>query len=345
MRARRDEIAPMVGEEVEDRAEDVAAHRVFERELSLPDAHLGRQASRLIGFPERYQRLQRDLRLLLARDQLERWSREQYGDVVPLVQVAHDRYPLIIFYGDVGTGKTATAEAMADALARDLKREGRLFALSTRVRGSGMVGQMSQLIHDAFEVVVTEAGKARLAFLVIDEADSLAASRDAEQSHHEDKVAVNTLIQSIDDVRRCGGRVLVFLCTNRFAALDPAIVRRAGRIERFDRPSAEERAQLLGQDCEGLGLDADVLTDLVRLTGPSQQNGPLGYTFSDLRTRLLPEALARAFPDRRVTANDLLEAARTLRPSPAIADGGQPSDGEGRSEPHRQHGEQREEEG
>ena len=74
--------------------------------------------------------------------------------------------------------------------------------------------------------------------MIIDEADSLAASRNGDQSHHEDKVAVNTLIQRIDDIQRCKGRVLVFLCTNRFAALDPAIVRRAGRIEHFDRPKS-----------------------------------------------------------------------------------------------------------
>lgn len=55
---------------------------------------------------------------------------------------------LVIFHGDVGTGKTATAGRIADALSRDLKCEGMLFSLSTRVRGtrvrgSGMVGQMS----------------------------------------------------------------------------------------------------------------------------------------------------------------------------------------------------------
>jgi SpoVK/Ycf46/Vps4 family AAA+-type ATPase len=91
-----------------------------------------------------------------------------------------------------------------------------LFKLSTRVRGSGNVGEMSMLINRAFEVVAREAGKAKLSFLIIDEADSLAGSRTMNQSHHEDKVAVNTLIQKIDDVRRYAGRVLVFLCTNHF---------------------------------------------------------------------------------------------------------------------------------
>src|SRR5947208_2014159 len=76
---------------------------------------------------------------------------------------------------------------------------------------------------------------------IIDEGDSLAASRHNQQSHHEDKVAVNTLIQKIDDARRSGGRVLVFLCTNRFASLDPAIVSRAGHTEEFLRSNDQER--------------------------------------------------------------------------------------------------------
>ena len=44
---------------------------------------------------------------------------------------------------------------------------------------------------------------------------------------------MNTLIQKVDDLRRHSGRVLVFLCTNRSSALDPAIVRRAARLEQF----------------------------------------------------------------------------------------------------------------
>ena len=94
-----------------------------------------------------------------------------------------------------------------------------LFKLSTRVRGSGKVGQMSTLLNQAFDVVAKQAGKTRQAFLIIDEADSLASTRDTVQSHHEDKVAVNTIIQKVDDLRRHSGRILVFLCTNRAGAL------------------------------------------------------------------------------------------------------------------------------
>jgi AAA+ superfamily predicted ATPase len=298
--------------------ENLASSELFELEVELPNDWLEGRRRRLIGFPERYERLRRELRLLLDIDGVESWSAKLYGRRVPLVDVAADRYPLVIFHGDVGTGKTETAEAASDRLARELNREARLFKLSTRVRGSGNVGQMSMLINKAFAVVTREAGKKKLSFLIIDEADSLAANRSGDRSHHEDKVAVNTLIQKIDDVRGFGGRVLVFLCTNRFEALDPAMVRRAGRVERFDRPDDAEREQLLRLDLDGLSLPEKTFRDLVTLTGPDGNGRPLGFTYSDLRTRLFPEALARAFPDRKVESRDLLEVARSIQPSPSL---------------------------
>ena len=177
---------------------------LFELELELPDVRLEARAKRLVGFDTRYSRLHRTLRLLVDAEGIEVWSRRLYSRRVPLADLVADRYPLVIFHGDVGTGKTETAEAAASRLAKEMRREGRLFKLSTRVRGSGHVGQMSTLINKAFEVIEKEAGKRRLVFLIVDEGDSLAASRDQHQSHHEDKVGVNTLIQRIDAVRRFG---------------------------------------------------------------------------------------------------------------------------------------------
>lgn len=298
--------------------DNVNSSQLFELELALPDSQLAERARRLVGFEARYNRVQRGLRLLIDIDGIIAWSERCYGKRLPLIDVVTDRYPLVIFHGDVGTGKTATAEAVTDALARALDRDAMLFKLSTRVRGTGHVGQMSALINQAVDVVAQEAGKKRLAFLILDEADSLAATRSTHQSHHEDKVAVNTLIQKIDDVRRFGGRVLVILCTNRFDSLDPAIVRRAGLIERFDRPDEQEREELLRLDCTDLGLPDDTIERLVQLTGPDGVDRPVGFTFSDLRTRLLPEALGRAYPGRKIVADDLLNAARSITPSPPM---------------------------
>lgn len=295
---------------------------LFELEVTLPDDRIAQIANRLVGFDARYDRLHRDLRMLVDTNGLDAWSRKHHRAVLPIVRAVADRYPLVIFHGDVGTGKTATAEAIANRLATDLGVEAMLFKLSTQVRGSGHVGQMSTLINQAFEVIGEQAGKRRHSFLILDEADSLAASRESDHSHHEDKVAVNTLIQKIDDTRRFAGRVLVFLCTNRFDALDPAIMRRAGRIEQFNRPTAAERRQLFELDCKGLAVTQTELQQLVDLTGPQPDKGrEFGLTFSDIRTRLLPDALSRAYPTRALAAQDLIDAARSIMPTTPLVVG------------------------
>ena len=297
---------------------DLIASQLFELELPLPDDPILAKGKRLVGFEPRYERIRQDLRLLSAPEEVRAWSKHFYSRELPLCEVVADRYPLVIFDGDVGTGKTATAEAACDRLARDSHKASMLFKLSTRVRGSGKVGEMSSLINQAFAVITKEAGKARSSYLIIDEADSLSAAREGTQSHHEDKVAVNTIIQKIDDVRRLGGRVVVILCTNRGNSLDPAVVRRAARTERFERPSDCEREELFRMDCDGLNLSDAIIAELVALTGSAKKPSRLGFTYSDLRTRLLPEALGYAFPDRKLTGEDLLKAARSLRPSPSM---------------------------
>jgi SpoVK/Ycf46/Vps4 family AAA+-type ATPase len=290
---------------------------LFELEIPLPDARLKSQASRLIGFSARYDKIRQDLRLLVDQEGLERWSKKHYGERVALLDSLGDRYPLVVFHGDVGTGKTATAEAVANALASDLGKDAMLFKLSTRVRGQGNVGEMSTLINQAFDIAIKEAGKAKSSYLIIDEADSLAANRMGSQSHHEDKVAVNTLIQKVDDSRRLKGRLLVILCTNRYQDIDPAIIRRAAYVEAFLRPDKAERREILEIDCKGLGLAGAVLDEIAELTGTGGKY-PVGYTYSDIRTRLLPEALGRAYPDRAIHRDDLIAAVEKVTPSPVI---------------------------
>jgi AAA+ superfamily predicted ATPase len=292
---------------------------LFELELDLPNDKIAASTKRLVGFENRYQRLHRDLRLLADPQELADWSKKFHHKELPVCAAVSERYPLVIFAGDVGTGKTATAEGACDRLAREARKEAMLFKLSTRVRGSGKVGQMSTLLNEAFDVVAKQAGKTRQAFLIIDEADSLAATRDTAQSHHEDKVAVNTIIQKVDDLRRHSGRILVFLCTNRAGTLDPAIVRRAARTEEFARPSEQEREELFRIDLEGLNIKDQTIHELVRLTGA--RDGQPGFTFSDLRSRLLPDALCRAFPSRALTGDDLIHAAKEVHPSPGLRNG------------------------
>jgi AAA+ superfamily predicted ATPase len=292
---------------------------LFELELELPNAGIAASAKRLVGFENRYQKLHRALRLLADPEALRAWSRKYYHKELAVCAAVSERYPLVIFAGDVGTGKTVTAEGACDRLAREARKEAMLFKLSTRVRGSGKVGQMSTLLNQAFDVVAKQAGKTRQAFLIIDEGDSLASTRDTVQSHHEDKVAVNTIIQKVDDLRRHSGRILVFLCTNRAGALDPAIVRRAAVSEQFHRPTDQEREEVFRLDLDGLTIKDQTIRELVRLTG--SRDGRPGLTFSDLRSKLLPDALCRAFPSRALTEDDLIAAAKEVRPSPVVGNG------------------------
>ena len=299
------------------RAHALPTSELFELQLALPDAAIAERAERLVGYPERFSRLETSLRLMVDSEGVEGWSRRFHQRSLPLLRTLPDRYPFVIFHGDVGTGKTETAEATANALATTTGKPATLFKLSTRVRGEGFVGQMTALISQAFGAVAKETAKDRTVYLIIDEGDSLTTSRATAEIHHEDKVAVNTLIQKLDAFRRLGGRALVFLCTNRYEALDPAILRRSLADERFDRPNADERRALFEMDLEGLDLDTHVVDRLVAMTGASDVGG-VGYTFSDLRTRLLPAAVAAAFPDRALTAADLIAAAERIAPTPSF---------------------------
>jgi AAA+ superfamily predicted ATPase len=292
---------------------------IFDGKIPLPDANLALREKTLLGFDSRYRKIHDQLRLLLNLNELAAWSEKHHSRKLALCDLVAEQYPLVIFYGDVGTGKTVTAECIANRLAKESRTEDSLlFKLSNRVRGSGKVGEMGTLLTQAFQEVTQSAGKTRRAILVIDEGDSLAASRTQEHSHHEDKVAVNTLIQCVDDLRQYGGRVVVFLCTNRLSVLDAALQRRAAVMEEFRRPNDDERRALLKMDLEGLCLTDNQISDLVTATGPHSKSP--GWTFSDIRTRLYPVAMAQAFPDHPLSFKYLHDAAISLRPSPVLED-------------------------
>jgi len=297
----------------------VSETSIFDSETPLPDEALAWREKTLLGFDARYARVHDQLRLLLNVGQLASWNRQHHGGRLALCDLVAEQYPLVIFHGDVGTGKTAMAECMANRLVAEAHSEDSiLFKLSNRVRGSGMVGEMGTLIAEAFKKVVASAGKHRRAILIIDEGDSLAAARSQQHSHHEDKVAVNTLIQCIDDLRRFGGRVVVFLCTNRASILDPAVRRRAAIIEEFTRPDDEERRALFAMDLAGLDLSPAQIARLV--TATRAKDSLPQFTYSDIRTRLYPTAIALAFPERGLAFADLEAALRMVKASPRLED-------------------------
>ena len=292
---------------------------IFDIELELPNKEIYDRSKTLIGFDSKYSRISSNLRLLQEQEAVNAWSKKFHGQQLPILDYIQDKYPLIILAGDAGTGKTVTAEAIADRMIRDLNKEGYFIRLSTRVRGEGLHGQMGNLVNDAFKHLRELAGKRRLCYLLIDEADAIATTRSTLQMHQEEKAAVNTLIQKIDEIRDLKGRAVVMMSTNRLHFLDEAIIRRASVILEFARPNMEERTEFFHQSLSGLNLSDGELMRLSEITGPSKEID-YGYSYSDLRLRLLPEVVAYAFTrEEPITFATIATVIETIKPSPVIS--------------------------
>ena len=281
---------------------------LFDDIRQMPDPDAASQFEMLVGLDDLKAVLLKEARLVLVPELLEKWSKEKHGSVLPCVEQFHRRSPLMVFSGDVGTGKTTLADSLGDPLAREAGICVTLFRLSLITRGQGAVGQMTGLISQAFDEVAKQVqpesgpdGKsASAAVFVIDEADALAESRATEQMHHEDRAGVNALIRGIDRLARERLPVLVILCTNRHRSLDPAVLRRTAIHHEFKRPDAKQRNALFRSAFNDI-FDDKQYNELARLTGRDENGQNHGYSFSDITQRLIPNILLEAFPDRPVS--------------------------------------------
>jgi AAA+ superfamily predicted ATPase len=298
---------------------------LFHPVIELPEPTRSARYDRLVGLDDMKLRLRKEAILLADPRRLQAWAASHHsGDVAALTLFA-DRAPLFVFAGDVGSGKSALAESFGCDLADFLGLPVYLYRLKLATRGSGLVGEMTSLIGDAFTHMHTmgkrvsgSQGARAVQILVIDEADALVQSREAQQMHHEDRAGVDAFLAGIDSLAGAGLPVVVVLCTNRVSALDPAVMRRAAATFTFTRPDDEQRHSVLTQALDGLGIRPETVRKVVELTGPTE--GCPGYTFSDLTQRLVPAAVFRAFPDRPVTDEDLLALAEELKPTPVFTE-------------------------
>lgn len=295
---------------------------LFSEVLEFPDPDAQQRYAALVGVDDVKQRLAGEAVLLLDHQLVNTWSEHHHGKLVRAAQEVASRPPLIILAGDVGTGKTELAETFVDEVVRRMHVDGTLYALSLAARGQGAVGQMSTLIGSAFKTVADEAktgyrnGKpSKISVLLVDEGDALAQSRESSQMHHEDRTGVNALIKGIDNLRRHNLPVLVVLCTNRLSALDPAVRRRAAFTVTLQRPNEGQRRALLAELLEGVSLTEDEFSHVIALTGPVEGRD-FGYTYSDIRQRLIPEAVILAVSQNvPLTYHLLIEAIKRVAPT------------------------------
>jgi AAA+ superfamily predicted ATPase len=296
---------------------------LFEHRLHYPDVLAQERLSRLVGLDDHKARLTKILGLLVNPAGLESWAKRHHPGANGVLGAVLRRPPLVVLAGDVGAGKSELAETIGDAVARQEKIDITLFPMSLSTRGQGRVGEMTQLLSSAFEYTVAEAsklkstsGKARGAvILLVDEADALAQSREAAQMHHEDRAGVNAFIRGIDRIGNGRLPAAVIMCTNRLAALDPAVKRRAADLLMFDRPTEKQRHAVLAEPLQQLGFSKQQVDALVAATGVQRGRG-YGFTFSDLTQRLLPSIVLDAYPTQAVDAVRAAEIAREMAPTP-----------------------------
>lgn len=288
---------------------------LFHPVVELPEPIRAERYRRLVGVSAVKDRLRREAQLLVHPGILDAWAAKHHKPGLPALALFADRAPLFVFGGDVGCGKTALAESFGCDLPVFLYR------LKLTARGSGLVGEMTTLIGDAFAHLLAQSRKARgtsgpssVFILVVDEADALAQSRAAEQMHHEDRAGVDALLAGVDTLAGEAVPVLVIMCTNRERALDPAVLRRAAATFNFSRPDEAQRSAVLTAALDGTGISTGAISKLAELTGPSD-NRP-GFTYSDLTQRLIPAAIFAAFPDNPLTADIVLAAVTDMEPTP-----------------------------
>lgn len=311
----------------------MTAEQLFANTLEYPDPSAQARLAGLVGLDHVRDRLVIEASLLIDPTVIDKWAAKHHDIGLRAASEVASRTPLIVLAGDVGTGKTELAETFADSVARQLRIEMALYSLSLSARGKGIVGEMTTLISTAFASLAAE-GKAcrtgdgrirRGLVLLIDEGDALAQSRELGQMHHEDRAGVNALIRGIDELRQAGLPVLTVLCTNRPDAIDPAVRRRAAALFRLERPGEEQRRALLKSVLDGIRVSDAQIRDLVLATGPTTTRA-YGYTYSDVRQRLIPEAvLAAVQADEPLTAARVLEVASRLEPTRPFAEVDEPT--------------------
>lgn len=281
-----------------------------------PDKSAKERFEGLVGIDEQKADLIEYLVGVLAPERLRAWEKKHHPRGLAVLRRVESRPPLVVLAGDVGAGKTELATSVGTPVAQRLQDRVQVFETPSDIRGGGHVGELSLRVTAAFEHARQDLGDKK-GLLIIDEGDDLATSREQNQAHHEDRAGMNVLIKQIDALARDRLPLAVILITNRFAALDPALVRRA-HVIRFVRPSTQARRAFFEETLGDLPLS---VADLNALMAATEREIP--FTFSDLITRIIEPALRRAVRyEVALTIRHLIDQARDVEPTPVFADTG-----------------------
>jgi cell division protease FtsH len=185
----------------------------------------------------------------------------------------------VLLVGPPGTGKTLLARAVAG------EAQVPFYSLSGSDFVEVYVGVGASRVRKLFE----EAKESSPAIVFIDELDSLGRTRGTSLGGNDEREqTLNQLLSEMDGFET-NQHIIIMAATNRPEILDTALLR-PGRFDRqitVDRPSAEERLEILKIHARNKPLDEDVDLDQVA-------RGTPGFSGADLANLLNEAALLAA---------------------------------------------------
>ncbi|MFW9906968.1 MAG: AAA family ATPase [Candidatus Thorarchaeota archaeon] len=185
----------------------------------------------------------------------------------------------VLFHGLPGTGKTMTAQAVAN------EAHAKIFLAKASDLIGVHVGDGGRRISALFD----DARKHSPSIIFIDELDAIGLARSFQSIRGDVSEVVTALLGELDQTSEESG-VVVIGATNALPLIDPAIKNRFDTVFEFSLPSVEERYDILQLYAERLPLKIEVaLKEIAKRTE--------GLSGRDLRDRILKESLHIAITD------------------------------------------------
>jgi SpoVK/Ycf46/Vps4 family AAA+-type ATPase len=286
-------------------------------EVSHPNKDAKKDFNMLVGIDFQKKELLSTLEMLLDQSKLKDWEKRFHVKGLPIMSLLKTSNPLVILSGEVGCGKTALAQCVGTPLAEILSKPVRVFETPSNIRGSGLVGEISNRITEVFESVKTKLKENETGILIIDEADDIATSRAQNQAHHEDRAGLNVLIKQIDAIQKSNKKLVVIMITNRMTVLDPAVRRRTSLHLVFDRPQGKTLTEVFNYIFEGVDTNKNEIEKLVKYCAGLE----IAYSFSDLIQRVAKQTLYRSVELKQPFSIALYtEILKSTEPTPLLGE-------------------------
>jgi SpoVK/Ycf46/Vps4 family AAA+-type ATPase len=203
---------------------------------------------------------------------------------------AHNLEPAkkILFCGPPGTGKTAAAEAVAQALYIPLA----IVRFDSVV--ASYLGETAANLRKVFEFARTHA-----MVLFLDEFDAVGRERGDANEHGELKRVVTSLLQMMDSFR---GETILIAATNHQSLLDSALWRRFDELVFFPMPDAAIIEKLLVQYFRQIKVEKGVL-----LSSVAEQLASLDVCQADVERLAITALKQTIMSGKKAVSSDIIQ--------------------------------------